>query len=106
MQTPMNDPVAPTRTASLTPLQGQALRRLARVKGQVGGIQRMVSEGAYCVQVLDQIQAARSALDGVALEIMRNHMETCCAAAIRSDDAKLAASRIEEFIDTVRKFIR
>ncbi|MCH7493747.1 metal-sensitive transcriptional regulator, partial [bacterium] len=56
-------PATPTRTASLTPLQGGALRRLARIKGQVGGIQRMVSEGSYCIDVLNQISAARSALD-------------------------------------------
>lgn len=97
---------APTQTPSLTPLQGTALRRLARIKGQVGGIQKMVSEGAYCVAVLNQIHAARAALDGVALEIMQNHMETCCSAAIRSDDHDLAQARIEEFVATVRRFIK
>ena len=99
-------PATQAKTASLTTLQGSALRRLARIKGQGGGIQKMVSEGAYCVEVLNQIQAARSALDSVALEIMQNHMETCCTAAIRSEDHDLAHSRIEEFVETVRRFIK
>ena len=66
----------------------------------------MVSEGSYCIDVLNQISAARSALDSVALEIMQNHMETCCTAAIRSDDHDLAQARIEEFVATVRRFIK
>ncbi|MCH7493748.1 metal-sensing transcriptional repressor, partial [bacterium] len=50
--------------------------------------------------------STRSALDSVALEIMQNHMETCCTAAIRSDDHDLAQARIEEFVATVRRFIK
>ena len=94
------------KTDSLTPLQGQALRSLARIRGQVGGVQRLIQEGSYCVDVLNQIRAARSALDTVASLLMENHLETCCADAIRSDDAALAEMRIKEFAETVRRFIR
>ncbi|MBC8514575.1 metal-sensitive transcriptional regulator [bacterium] len=94
------------QTDSLTPLQGQALRSLARVKGQVGGVQRLIQERSYCVDVLNQIHAARSALDSVAVLLMENHLETCCTEAIRSDDPDLASARIKEFAETVRRFVK
>lgn len=102
----MEPEAAAARTQSLTPLQGEILRRLARIKGQVGGVQRMIAEGEYCVDVLTQIHAARSALDSVAGELMRNHLETCCVEAIRSDDEGAAQHKIEEFGEVVKRFVR
>jgi DNA-binding FrmR family transcriptional regulator len=51
--------------------------RLNRIAGQVAGIQRMVGEKRYCVEVLNQIAAVRSALDALGVEILTNHLESC-----------------------------
>lgn len=52
-------------------------RRVNRIAGQVAGIQRMVDEGRYCVDVLNQIAAARSALDSLGIELLTRHLEGC-----------------------------
>jgi DNA-binding FrmR family transcriptional regulator len=51
--------------------------RLKRIAGQVAGIQRMVAEDRYCVDVLNQISAVRSALDALGVELLTNHVECC-----------------------------
>jgi DNA-binding FrmR family transcriptional regulator len=51
--------------------------RVNRIAGQVAGIQRMVEEGRYCVDVLNQIAAVRSALDALGIELLTGHLESC-----------------------------
>jgi DNA-binding FrmR family transcriptional regulator len=51
--------------------------RLNRIAGQIGGVQRMVEEDRYCVDILTQIAAIRSALDTVGVELLTNHIEGC-----------------------------
>jgi DNA-binding FrmR family transcriptional regulator len=51
--------------------------RVNRIAGQVAGIQRMVEEGRYCVEILNQIAATRSALDSLGIEILTKHLESC-----------------------------
>lgn len=51
--------------------------RVNRIVGQVGGIQRMVEDGRYCVDVLNQIAAVRSALDALGIELLTQHLESC-----------------------------
>lgn len=63
-----------------------ALRRLARINGQVSGIARMVSEGRYCADVLTQVTAAQRALDGVAQIVTRNYLERCVTRSINDGD--------------------
>ena len=60
-------------------------RRLRRVEGQVRGVQRMVDEDAYCIDVLTQISAATRALQGVALELLDEHLSHCVRDALRAD---------------------
>ena len=55
----------------------QLLQRLARIKGQVGGIERMVQQDRYCIDVLTQISAIQAALDKVALGLLDGHARTC-----------------------------
>jgi DNA-binding FrmR family transcriptional regulator len=80
------------------------LKRLSRVEGQVRGIARMIEEDRYCVDVLDQVSAVTSALQKVALQLMREHLDHCVAEAVRSDEdggrAKLdeAATAIERLV--------
>jgi CsoR family transcriptional regulator, copper-sensing transcriptional repressor len=52
-------------------------RRVNRIAGQVAGVQRMIEEDRYCVDVLNQISAVRSALDSLGVELLTSHLETC-----------------------------
>ncbi|MFF4756431.1 metal-sensitive transcriptional regulator [Streptomyces sp. NPDC002514] len=63
-----------------------AVVRLAKINGQVQGVSRMVQEGRYCVDVLDQIESVRKALDAVSRQVMRNYLERCVTDAIKGDD--------------------
>lgn len=58
-------------------------KRLRRIEGQVRGIQRMVDEDRYCINVLEQVAAATRALQSVALELMESHLTTCVADAVK-----------------------
>jgi DNA-binding FrmR family transcriptional regulator len=58
-------------------LKDQMSKRMNRIAGQVAGIKRMVDEERYCVDILNQISAVRSALDSLGIELLSNHLETC-----------------------------
>lgn len=57
--------------------QKKLQRRVNRIAGQIGGVQRMVEEERYCVDILHQIAAIRSALDSLGVELLTNHLESC-----------------------------
>jgi CsoR family transcriptional regulator, copper-sensing transcriptional repressor len=57
--------------------QKKLQRRVNRIAGQIGGIQRMVEEQRYCVDILNQIAAVRSALDSLGVELLTSHLESC-----------------------------
>ena len=63
-----------------------ALKRLARVNGQVSGIARMVEDGRHCTEVLQQIAAAQKAMDSVGNLVLRNYLERCVTTAIEGGD--------------------
>jgi DNA-binding FrmR family transcriptional regulator len=69
-------------------------KRLRRIEGQVRGLQRMVDEDSYCIDVLTQISAVTKALQAVALELLDDHLSHCVAGAVAAGgddaDAKLA----------------
>ncbi|PYK11403.1 MAG: metal-sensitive transcriptional regulator [Verrucomicrobia bacterium] len=52
-------------------------KRMNRITGQIAGITRMIEQDRYCVDILNQISAARSALDALGIELLSNHLETC-----------------------------
>lgn len=58
------------------------LRRINIISGQLQGLQRMIAEGKYCIEVLTQISAIHEALRGVGKVVVRNHLETCVTAGI------------------------
>lgn len=72
--------------------------RLRRIAGQVSGIQRMVEEDRYCVDVLMQISAARAALGKVSKLLLESHIETCVKGAFDSDDEDDRAAKIAELV--------
>jgi DNA-binding FrmR family transcriptional regulator len=65
-------------------------KRLRRIEGQVRGLQRMVDEDRYCIDVLEQVSAATRALQSVALRLLNDHLAHCVADAVKSggDEAK------------------
>ncbi len=79
------------------------LKRLKKIEGQVKGIQRMVADGRYCIDIVQQITAARRALEQVALGVMRRHVDSCVSDAIRSKDGE---KKISELMGTIHQFIK
>jgi len=79
------------------------LNRLSRIEGQVRGINRMLVEDRYCIDVLTQISAVQSALDAFALRLLEHHLHGCVQHAVRSGDGDRA---IEEALGVIRKFAR
>ena len=79
------------------------LKRLNRIAGQVRGVSTMVEDERYCIDVLTQIAAIRSALDGVAMQLLRGHAAGCVQDAVRSGHGDEA---IEELMAVVSRFAR
>ncbi len=82
----------------------QALRRLRRIEGQIRGIQKMVEQDRYCVDILTQTSAVIAALHGVEDLVMENHLNTCVADAMKSDDQNQKAEKIDEMMTVISKF--
>jgi len=80
--------------------------RLKRIEGQVGGLQRMVSEDRYCVDLLTQITAVRAALHKVEEEVLRDHLSHCVANAFASGDLVEQRDKIEELVTTVTRMTK
>ena len=66
-----------TKTPGYKASKDQLLTRLARVEGQVGGVERMVEDERYCIDVLTQIEAAQAALNKIALGLVDDHVRNC-----------------------------
>jgi CsoR family transcriptional regulator, copper-sensing transcriptional repressor len=80
-------------------------RRLRRIEGQVRGLQRMVDEDAYCIDVLTQVSAATKALQAVALELLDGHLNSCVANAI-TEGGSGARDKIAEASAAVARLVR
>lgn len=78
--------------------------RLRRIEGQVRGLQRMVEEEAYCVEVLTQIASIVSASEKVALILLNDHVEHCVREAV--EDGEKAEEKVAEMTATVERFLR
>jgi DNA-binding FrmR family transcriptional regulator len=78
--------------------------RLRRIAGQVAGIERMIDEDRYCVDVLLQIAAVRAALDKVGKLVLESHVETCVATALASGNRKERDQKIAELMDVFSRY--
>ena len=78
--------------------------RLRRIEGQVRGLQRMVEEEAYCVEILTQIASVVSASEKVALILLKDHVEHCVREAI--EDGEKAEEKVAELSGAVERFLR
>ena len=82
------------------------IKRLHRIAGQVGGIERMLAEERYCIDILTQIAAANTALESLALTILDGHVRHCVSAALASGDPDAAAEKSRELLEAVRRFAK
>jgi CsoR family transcriptional regulator, copper-sensing transcriptional repressor len=82
------------------------IKRLHRIEGQVRGIERMVEEDRYCVDVLTQIAAVTTALESLAFRVLDDHVSHCVSGALASGDSEQAAAKSKELLDAVQRFAR
>jgi DNA-binding FrmR family transcriptional regulator len=82
------------------------IKRLHRIEGQVRGIEKMVVEERYCIDILTQISAVSTALESVALKLLEDHVSHCVAGALASGDAAAAEEKSRELLQAVERFTR
>jgi DNA-binding FrmR family transcriptional regulator len=82
------------------------VKRLHRIEGQVRGIERMVEDERYCIDILTQIAAVTTALESVAYEVLDDHVQHCVAGALSSGDPEKAAEKSRELLEAVHRFSR
>ncbi len=80
--------------------------RLKSVEGHIRGIQRMVDEDAYCMDVLKQVKAVQQALERVSAITLENHLNTCVVTAIRSEDVAEQDRKVTEIMDLFRATVK
>ena len=78
------------------------IKRLNRIEGQVRGISRMVSEDTYCIDVLTQIGAVKSALDQVGLRLLEEHIKHCVTDSVRAGEE----AKVDELVQAVNRFAK
>ncbi len=82
------------------------IKRLNRIEGQVKGIQKMVEDERYCVDILIQISAIRSAINKVGNIILENHIKGCVSNYIKYGDSEQSEEAIAELMKTINKFTK
>jgi DNA-binding FrmR family transcriptional regulator len=92
-------------------LRNKLLARAKRIAGQIGGVQRMIEEDRYCIDVLHQISALRSALDALGVKLLTNHLQTCVLGSNKSAKHPIAKAMkpqalVAEVHKVVSRFLR
>jgi CsoR family transcriptional regulator, copper-sensing transcriptional repressor len=82
------------------------IKRLHRIAGQVRGIERMVEQERYCIDILNQISAVDTALEAVALRLLEDHVNHCVTGALASGDAAVAQDKGQELLEAVQRFAK
>ncbi|MES2781852.1 MAG: metal-sensitive transcriptional regulator [Pseudomonadota bacterium] len=86
--------------------RSQTVNRLKRIEGQVRGISQMVVDDRYCIDILHQVQAVKSALASVENAILKDHAACCVADAIKSGDVEEQREKFNELVDLFGKVKR
>jgi DNA-binding FrmR family transcriptional regulator len=81
-------------------------KRLHRIEGQIRGIEKMVDDDRYCIDILTQIGAVSTALDSLAFQILDGHVKHCVAGAMASGDEAAATEKAEELLAAVHRFAK
>lgn len=82
------------------------IKRLHRIEGQVRGIEKMVEDDRYCIDILTQIAAVNTALESLAFKMLDEHVRHCVAGALSSGDEQDAQVKTEELLQAVQRFAR
>ena len=82
------------------------IKRLHRIEGQVRGIERMVEDDRYCIDILTQIGAVKTALEQVGAKLLEDHVTHCVAGALASGDERAATEKTAELLDAVQRFVK
>ena len=93
-------------THGYAPKKDALVKRLHRIEGQVRGIEGMVVDDRYCIDILTQISAVSTALESLALEILDDHVTHCVSSALASGDERAAEQKASELLAAVRRFAR
>jgi DNA-binding FrmR family transcriptional regulator len=93
-------------THPYAPHKDALVKRLRRIEGQVRGIERMLEEDRYCIDILTQIAAVSTALESVAFKILDEHVNHCVTDALASGDTEEAAAKSKELLEAVHRFTR
>jgi len=82
------------------------VKRLHRIEGQVRGIERMVEDERYCIDILTQLGAVSTALESLAMTILDDHVQHCVADALSSGAGRAAKEKTEALLAAVRRFAK
>jgi DNA-binding FrmR family transcriptional regulator len=82
------------------------VKRLHRIEGQVRGIEKMVTEDRYCIDILTQIGAVSTALESLGFQILDQHVKHCVAGALASGDEAEAQAKADELLEAVHRFAK
>ena len=82
------------------------IKRLHRIEGRVRGVERMIEEERYCIDILTQVAAVSTALESLALRLLDEHVNRCVADAFASGDAEVAGKKRRELLAAVERFAR
>ena len=97
---------AETKTRGYIAGKDALVKRLHRIEGQVRGVEKMVQDDRYCIDILTQIAAVNTALESLALKILDDHVRHCVAGALASGDVVDATQKTEELLAAVQRFAR
>ena len=100
----MSETTAPVH--GYTHEKDKLVKRLHRIEGQVRGIEKMVADDRYCIDIITQISAITTALEAVAFKILDDHVNHCVAGALASGDEEVAAEKSRELLEAVHRFAR
>lgn len=84
----------------------EVLNRLKRIEGQLRGIQKMIRDNRYCIDILTQLHSTVGAISSVEDKILKKHFDNCVVSAFRSSSKKEREEKIEEILDLIAKFRR
>lgn len=88
-----------TATKGPHPDHAEQKKRVRRIRGQIEGIDKMIDERRYCIDILHQVKAARSALQALEAEILKVHLRHCVRSVFRAKDAMDVEKKIQEIAD-------
>jgi DNA-binding FrmR family transcriptional regulator len=95
-----------TKVHGYTKDKDKLIKRLHRIEGQVRGVEKMVEDDRYCIDILTQISAVNTALESLAFKILDEHVRHCVAGALTSGDEEDALETTEELLAAVQRFAR